>query len=50
MLLREKKEIKNWLNQYGIENYKLIENEEYGYVVNCFDDVDLYEKKLKKIS
>ena len=37
MLLRKKEEIEDWLNEYKIKNYKLIENEEYGYIVNIND-------------
>lgn len=34
MLLKTKIEIENWLNKYEIENYELIEDKDYGYVVN----------------
>ena len=49
MLLKEKKEIEAWLNQHKIVNYTLIENKEYGYVVNVNDNVLLFKKKLKNI-
>ena len=50
MLLRKKEEIETWLNQYNVENYTLIKDEEYGYVVNIKGDVDLCNKKLKNIN
>ena len=52
MLLREKKEIEDWLNKYEIKYYKLIEDKDYGYIVNVNADVylcnqDLVEIKIK---
>ena len=49
MLLRKKEEIEAWLNQYKITNYELIEDKEYGYVVNVNKSVDLCNKYLKSI-
>ena len=49
MLLRNKIEVENWLNQYGITNYELILDEKYGYVVNVNDLVFLYNKNLVSI-
>ena len=49
MLLRNKIEIENWLNQYGITNYELIPDEKYGYVVNVLGYVDLIGKNLESI-
>ena len=49
MLLKYKVEIEEWLNKYHIKNYQLIEDEEYGYVVNVNGHVDLSHKKLKSI-
>ena len=49
MLLRKKEEIEDWLNQYEIRNYEMIEDHKYGYVVNINRSVDLYNKKLKNI-
>ena len=49
MLLRKKQEIENWLNQYHIRNYELIQNAKYGYVVNVNNNVDLYNRNLKSI-
>lgn len=49
MLLKKKIEIEAWLNKYQIENYELIENKIYGYIVNVNNNVNLYNKDLKKI-
>ena len=49
MLLKEKKEIEDWLKKYDIKFYELIENKEYGYVVNVNNDVYLDNKNLKNI-
>ena len=49
MLLKEKQEIEQWLNKYDIKNYELIDNKEYGYVVNVNESVNLTKKKIKKI-
>ena len=49
MLLKEKEEIKAWLNKNQIKGYILIKNEEYGYVVNVNGNVVLYNKNLKNI-
>ena len=49
MLLREKKEIEDWLNHYNIQNYVLIENQKYGYVVDVYNCVELSYKRLKNI-
>ena len=49
MLLRKKEEIEAWLNQYQIKNYELIEDQEYGYIVNVNGGVNLNLKKLKSI-
>ena len=50
MLLKEKKEIEAWLNQYKIKKYELIEDEKYGYIVNVKNNVDLYGLCLKEIN
>lgn len=39
-LLREKGGIIDWLNQYQIKDYQLIEDTEYSYVVNGNRDVN----------
>lgn len=39
MLLKNKVEIEKWLNQYNVKKYELIEDEEYGYVVNVNEHV-----------
>ena len=49
MLLKKKKEIENWLNQYHIQNYELIKDKKYGYIVNCKTPVSLSYKNLKSI-
>ena len=49
MLLRKKEEIEAWLNKYQIKNYKLIEDQKYGYIVDVNDNVILYNKSLKSI-
>ena len=49
MLLKEKEKIEEWLNTYEVENYVLIEDQKYGYVVNVYDCVNLYNKDLKNI-
>ena len=45
MLLKTKIEIKKWLNHYGVKSYELIEDEEYGYVVNV-DNNNVYLDNL----
>ena len=49
MLLKDKIKIARWLNKYHVKNYELIEDKEYGYVVNVEGDVDLRLQKLKSI-
>ena len=49
MLLRKKEQIETWLNKYNIHNYELIENAEYGYVVNVNGEVNLFNNNLKSI-
>ena len=49
MLLRNKKEIEEWLNKYHIKNYELIADDKYGYVVNVDSNVDLTGDDLKSI-
>ena len=49
MLLRKKEDIKNWLDSNNVENYEIIEDEEYGYVVNVNDNVNLNHKGLESI-
>lgn len=46
-LLREKKEIIDWLNLYGVANYSLVEDVNYGYVVNIDGDVKISGKRLE---
>jgi hypothetical protein len=48
-LFREKNEIENWLKQYNIVNFNLIEDIEYGYVVNVNQTVKLIATKLVEI-
>ena len=49
MLLKEKEEIEAWLKKYQIQNYILIEDEKYGYVVNAFSGVKLKNVNLESI-
>ena len=49
MLLRKKEDIEKWLNQHNVKNYKLIEDQEYGYIVNVNDNVALGYLGLKNI-
>ena len=49
MLLKDKKEIEAWLKQYSIKNYELIEDDEYGYVVNTISDIYLNFQNLYKM-
>lgn len=48
-LLKLKVDIISWLKFYKIDNIQLIENEEYGYIVDVLGSVNLFEKDLKKI-
>ena len=49
MLLKNKLEIEEWLNKNHVHSYELIEDDEYGYVVNVNSFVKLNHKKLKSI-
>ena len=49
MLLRKKEEIEAWLEKYEIQDYQLIKDEKYGYVVNVFEFINLSNKGLKSI-
>ena len=49
MLLKTKIEIKKWLNHYGVKSYELIDDEEYGYVVNVDNNVYLDNLGLQNI-
>lgn len=42
--------IKSWLLRHEISDYELIEDSQYGYVVDVFNDVELSERKLTKIA
>ena len=46
---KDKQQIINWLNKYKVENYTLIPDEQYGFIVNVNGDVDLSDKKLLNI-
>ena len=48
MLLRNK--IEDWLNKYDITNYELIEDEEYGYIINVNSNVYLNGLNLSSIN
>lgn len=47
--LKTKEEITDWLDKYEIKNYTLLENPEYGYVVNVKNNVILGGKNLNFI-
>ena len=49
MILREKNKIEMWLNSYQIVDYELIEDQEYGYIVNVNSNVNLSHKKINQI-
>ena len=49
MLLKKKQNIEAWLSKYKINNYELIEDEHYGYVVNINGYVNLSNQRLKSI-
>lgn len=48
-ILKQKSEIIPWLKKYKIENYTLVEDVQYGYVVDVIGDVYLSNKKLINI-
>ena len=48
-LYKTKEAIENWLNYYKINNYKLIENIEYGYVVDVKENVFLNFRTIQQI-
>lgn len=49
-LLQNKEKIIAWLNQYQIKDYEVVEDNEYGYVVNVEGGVDISNKNLKLIA
>lgn len=49
-LFSQKRDIINFLSQYEIKHYRLIEDEQYGYIVNVDDDVKLYSSELNSLS
>ena len=49
MLLRDKIEIVTWLKNCAINKYELIEDDQYGYIVNVKTNVNLNHFNLKKI-
>lgn len=46
---KTKKEIEDWLNEHKVENYTLIPDEKYGFVVDVNGSVDLFGLNLKCI-
>ena len=44
-----KKEIIAWLDNYSIENYTLVTDQEHGFIVDVADDVAISLKGLKTI-
>ena len=49
-LLKDNKTIIAWLDKYRIENYTLVPDDKYGYVVDVDGDVVISGKDLKHIS
>lgn len=52
-LLREKRDIEEWLNKYKITDYSIVEDEKYGHIVNvnynvCFPTNVGYHKVSKE--
>lgn len=48
--LKEKQEIINWLDTHGVQFYTLVEDEEYGYVINAGLDVNISNQNLDTIA
>lgn len=48
-LLHDKKKIIDWLNQYEVFDFELINDSVFGYKVNVNNNVSLTKKELKKI-
>lgn len=48
-LYNKKEDIINWLEEYNIKNFQLIENSQYGFVVDVLDNVNIYGQKIKEI-
>ena len=48
-MLKDKKQIEDWLNKYHIKKYELIPDNEYGYIVNVNQDVLIWYRNLKSI-
>lgn len=47
--LRYKQVVAAWLEEYGVENYTLVSDPEYGWVVDVVGDVDLNDKGLSSL-
>lgn len=48
-LLRKKEDIIHWLNSYHVRHYYLVEDENYGYMVNAKEEVDISAKNIDSI-
>lgn len=48
-LLKKREDIISWLIKYNINDYDLVADQKYGFVVNVFSDVEITYKKLVKI-
>ena len=45
----DKQQIINWLEKHEVKNYTLVPDEQYGFVVDVYGDVNLRDKKLLNI-
>src|SRR6476646_9020402 len=48
-LLKNKKDIIDWLNMHNIENYSLVEDKKYGYLIDIYGSVNLSNQGIIKI-
>ena len=46
---KDKQQIINWLEKHEVKSYKLVPDEQYGFIVNVNGDIDLGNKKLLSI-
>ena len=46
---KEEQKIINWLDKYEVKNYKLLPDEQYGFIVNVTGYVDLSDEKFLSI-
>ena len=48
-ILKDKKKIIAWLKKYKVENYTLVEDVDYGIIVDVDGDVNLFNKQLTQL-